>query len=79
MIQKLFRIGKSWKPLKKPEAGEAATFVLKRIRIQQRFRFATKIGMVCFGLFEPNRTIALAEYSFPFLKSENHFRNPLKQ
>ena len=78
-IQKLCRIGKSWKPLKKPEAGEVVTFVLKRIRIQQRFRFATKIGTVCFGLFKPNRTIAPAEYSLPFLKSENHLRNPLKQ
>ena len=38
MIQKLCSIGKSWKPLKKPEAGEAATFVLNRIRIQQRLR-----------------------------------------
>ena len=37
-IQKLCRIGKSWKPLRKREAGEAATFVLKRIRIQQRLR-----------------------------------------
>ena len=79
MIQKLCRIGKSWKPLKKPEAGEVATFVLKKIRIQQRLRFLTKIGTVCFGLFEPNRTIAPAEYSLPFLKSENHLRNPLKQ
>ncbi|MGB0362070.1 MAG: hypothetical protein ACPGJO_03370, partial [bacterium] len=38
MIQKLCSIGKSWKPLKNPEAGEVATFVLKRIRIQQRLR-----------------------------------------
>ena len=37
-IQKLCRIGKSWKPLKKLEAGEVATFVLKRIRIQQRLQ-----------------------------------------
>ena len=79
MIQKLCRIGKSWKPLRKQEAGEADTFVLKRIRIQQRLRFLTKIGTVCFGLFEPNRAIAPAEYSLPFLKSENHLRNPLKQ
>ena len=34
---------------------------------------------VCFGLFEPNWAIALVEYSLTFLKSENHFRNPLKQ
>ena len=79
LIQKLCRIGKSWKPLRKLEAGEATTFVLKRIRIQQRFRFATKIVTVCFGLFEPNRAIAPVEYSLPFLKSENHLRNPLKQ
>ena len=38
MIQKLCRIGKSWKPLRKPEAGEADTFVLNRIGIQQRLR-----------------------------------------
>ena len=37
-IQKLCSIGKSWKPLRKREAGEAATFVLKRIRIQQRLQ-----------------------------------------
>ena len=37
-IQKLCRIGKSWKPLRKPEAGEADTFVLNRIGIQQRLR-----------------------------------------
>jgi hypothetical protein len=79
LIQKLCRIGKSWKPLKKLEAGEVATFVLKRIWIQQRFRCASKIGTICFGLFEPNRAIAPAEYSLPFLKSENHLRNPLKQ
>ena len=78
-IQLLRSFGKSWKPLRKREAGEADTFVLKRIGIQQRLRFAIKIGTVCFGLFEPKRTIAPAEYSLPFLKSENHLRNPLKQ
>ena len=39
----------------------------------------SKIGAICFGLFKPNRTIAPAEYSLLFLKSENHLRNPLKQ
>ena len=38
MIQKLCRIGKSWKPLRKREAVEAATFAPQRIRIQQRLR-----------------------------------------
>ena len=37
-IQKLCSIGKSWKQLRKREAGEAATFVRKRIRIQQRLQ-----------------------------------------
>ena len=37
-IQKLCRNGKSWKPLQKREAGEADTFVLNRIRIQQRLQ-----------------------------------------
>ena len=37
-IQKLCSIGKSWKPLRKREAGEADTFVLNRIRIQQRLQ-----------------------------------------